>query len=157
MKRVVTKIVICNLFALAIANILTCNAFAIPLLNQVAVYEKKVRNQERDLLDLARSMTGDEQEIVIHLQSGAHECSLVLGHLLDLLLIYDLIRNQEDKRRVRPIIRENIKYTIRSLNTLISQVNLGLAHISNQAVLNSAEDLRSEMRAVQEILQESGW
>lgn len=149
------RIILLMTVTLVVLCAMPCPSDAAPTSNQILSYQHKMFNNSKDLIDIGKNITGLDQEITINLIVIVTESCIELKQIQDFILIESLVKHPDDMKRIKPIIRRNISFFGDQIDLDIKQINLGLSHLNNQAVISTATKLRDDLRELQELLRNS--
>jgi len=148
MKKITGLVII----VLAAMSATLCSAVAATTPQQVAIFEKKLKVHQEDLIEISRNLSRSDAEIAISMIDLTNRYSIELAHIQDLLLIGSLIQGEDDKRRVKPVISSRIESVADGIGLSIKQVNLSLGHLNSQPIIATVIKIRDDLRGLKEIL-----
>ena len=110
--------------------------------------EKDFHNYGRDFFDF---VNGDEYEPSEVLAEIAWKVEDHISAVRALLDIYDGLSCPEDQAKTRLIIRRQLGYYARDLDSEIKESNMSIEHTKKPGVAAEATRMRDELRDVQEL------
>ena len=119
---------------------------------ELETYVKKMDSYQSDLNDIAKGLTGLDQEIAIMLIDQAALNRMQITHARDFLTIESLLQDDGDKSRIKPFISIRIKLIANDIDNSIKRINGGLTYEKNNAVVTIATNLKDDLRALKELL-----
>jgi hypothetical protein len=114
----------------------------------LALKEKSFHNYGHDFVDFAR---GDEYEPSDGLADTAWEVEGHISAVMALLDIYDRLSCPPDRDAARIVIRRQLSYYSKDVDSEVKLSNMGIEHTKKPGVAAEAMRMRDELRDVQEL------
>ena len=106
----------------------------------------------KDLIDLGEYSQGGDQTAALGLVDVAAEYSTKIDHLRELLLIVALIKNDDDRNRVKAVVDDRMKQTAKGIDISLKEVNLEISQARSNAIVSTGNQMKAELRKLQELL-----
>ena len=127
-------------------------AGAEPTMSDMAERSNKMMAIEKDLRDLVEYTQGIDRDAANGLQQIASISSTRILNISAFLRIMTMIENQDDRNRVNSFIIGAIKFEVKGIDIDIKGVNLMLSYARNNAIILTGNQLKTELRKLQELL-----
>ena len=128
-------------------------ASAQPSMSEMNECYRKIMAFEKDLIDLGKYSHGvDDKNAALGLIDVASEYATKIDHLRDLLAILTLIKNDDDRNRVKPIVAARMKYIAKGIDISLKRVNLEISQAQSKAIISTGNQMKTELRRLQELL-----
>ncbi len=120
------------------------------VIQEIKSYNKKLSNHSIDIVETGVH-TGRYSDVALDIANNIiPRFSTPLSHILDLLEIYSLIQNPQDRDRIRPIISDTVRLYSDQLefrvSISISELNSYISKIDNQGLISEILRLRDTLR-----------
>ena len=140
---------LCVLVGIALAPFTAC---AQPSISEIEDYHEKMLAFSQDLSDLANVTQGVDQEAALEIGSIAIGYTQKMLHIRDLLYVLTLIKNNDDRNRVKSLIAYRIEVIPMDIDVNIQLVTLHIAGARSQAIILTGTQVKTELRRLQELL-----
>ncbi len=147
MRNVVLLLVV--LVGIALAPLSVC---AQPSMSEMTDCYTKMMAFRKDLIDLGKYSQGLDVTAAHGLIKVATEYTTNINHLRDLLLIVTLIKNDDDRNRVKPVVDYRMKNTAEGIDISLEEVNLEISQARSNAIISTSNQMKAELRRLQKIL-----
>jgi hypothetical protein len=125
---------------------------ATPAAGSIAALSNKMHSRVTDLIQLAETLRGRDQQIAIEIGNVGAGTFKTLLLIRDLLLIESLVQNEADKIKIEPIVDSRVKRLAHDIDLDVKLINTGMAGAHNQALIDTASKLKDDLRELQELL-----
>ena len=123
-----------------------------PSISEIEECQRKVFVIQQDLIDFMEFSQGVDRKSVVGLLDIAQEYTNKLMHILDLLRILTLITNDDDLNRVKLYGAFRMNLIAESIDLYLEKVNFDIYHANGQAIISTGNQLKTELRRLQELL-----
>ena len=147
MKNVILGL--CVLVGIALAPFAAC---AQPSISEIDDYYEKMLALTQDLADLAGVSQDVDQEVAIELSEITVHYTNKMLHIRDLLEILTLIKNNDDRKRVKSLIANRIEGIPPVIDIVIPLVTLQISMAQSQAIILAGNQLKTELRRLHKLL-----
>lgn len=140
------------LFVLVGVSLAPLSVCAQPSMSEMTECYKKMMTFRIDLFDLIEYSQGDDRTRFLRLLDVAKEYSTKIEHLRELLLIVVLIRNDDDRNRVKGVVDDSMKHTAKGINISLKELNFEISQARSNAIVAMGNQMKAELRRLQELL-----
>ena len=123
-----------------------------PSMSEMTECYKKMIAFQKDLIDLGKYSQGPDKIAALGLIDVAREYSTKIDHLRDLLLILSLIKNDDNRNRVKVVVDDRMKHTAKGIDISLKEVNLNISLARSNAIVSTGNQIKAELRRLQELL-----
>ena len=127
-------------------------AHAQPGISEMTDCHKKMMAFWGDLIDLGKYNQGHDKTAALTLIDVANEYAIHTDHIQDLLFIITLIKNQDDRSRVTPVVSKRMKQISRGIKISLKEVNLAISLVRSSAIVSTGNQMKAELRKLQDLL-----
>src|SRR5260370_31100758 len=118
----------------------------------IAALSNKMHSRATDLIQLAETLRGRDQQIAIDIGNVGADTFKTLQLIGDLLLIESLVQNEADKRKIEPIVDGRVKRLAHDIDLDVKLINTGMAGAHNQELIDKTKKLKDDLGDLQEFL-----